>query len=65
MPNLAQATIAVELKRGLLYKFLTNKLIQCLFIPLPRLWFYWCLNKSMQVKIGGTYQRLSLKTFGF
>jgi len=60
MANMSELTITIELKRGTLFKFLTNKVIQYIFVLLPHKWFWICLNKSMLIKIGNNYQRFGL-----
>ena len=65
MANINELTITIELKKGILFKFLTNKVMQYIFVLLPRKWFWICINKSMLIKIGNDYQRFGLKTFGY
>ena len=57
-----QLTMTITLKRGLLFKLLTLKLIQYIFVLLPHKWFWVCLRRSMLVKIGNnSYYRFELE----
>jgi len=55
----------VTVEVGKLFSFLTHKPVKCFFaLLLPRIWFFWLLDKSIKIKIGNyVYRRLGLKFF--
>jgi hypothetical protein len=62
MANINELTITVELKEGIFFKLLKNKLARFILGIIPEKWFWWIATKSLMVRVGknNKWQRLDM-----
>jgi hypothetical protein len=60
MANINELTITVELKQGIFYKLLENKLVIFILRHIPEIWVWWIATKSLMFRAGknNKWQRL-------
>ena len=61
MANLDENTISIELKEGIFFKLIKNKMFKFILSVLPYKWIKWLIAKSLLYKIGkyGKWHRFS------
>jgi hypothetical protein len=62
MANINELKITVELKEGIFFKLLKNKLVISILRLIPEKWFWWLATKSLMVRLGenGKWRRLDM-----